>query len=115
MAMHTGQDLVQTSQAGSVAIAGTVAVNLQAVAATTVTYSTAVIMAGVTPNHAVTMQDMGLVSGATANSVGSSARILFSVQPQVGQVTMTFVNQGAAVNAGDRVYSYVATQILPND
>lgn len=115
MAMHTGQDLVNTAQAGSVAIAGTVAVNLPLITVTTPFYSTVVVMLGITPNHAVTMQDMGAVSGATANATASSARILYSVQPQVGQVTMTFLNNAATVNAGDRVFAYVATLLLPND
>lgn len=111
MSLHTGQDLVNTGRAGAVAITGTIAVNLPAIAATTPSYSTIVTMPGITPNHALTFMDMGLVSGATANSVGSTARILFSAQPQVGTATLTFINQGAAVNACDKVFSYVAAPL----
>lgn len=113
MALHTGQDLVQTNRSGTVPIMGTFAVNLPAVAATTVTYSTIVVVPGITANHAVVVQDQGAVSGATANAVGSTARIINLVQPQDGQITVTYTNQGAAANATDRVYSYIATLILP--
>jgi len=106
--LHTGQDLI-SSAGGSVAIAGTVAVNLPAIAATTPFYSTVVTMVNITPNHSIQMFDMGTVSGASANATPSTARILFSIQPQQGQVTMSFLNTGATVNASDKVYSYVAT------
>lgn len=107
MSLHTGQRL-QDSNPGSVPIMGTFAVNLPLITSTTPFYSTAVVLLNVTPDHAIVVQDMGTVSGASANSTGSSARILFSVTPQVGQVTLTYVNQGATVNASDKVYSYLA-------
>ncbi len=110
MALHTGFDLVQTGRSGSVPIMGTFAVNLPLITSTTPTYSTTVVIPLITANHAIVVQDMGLVSGATANSTGSSARILFSVQPQDGAVVMTYVNNAATVNAGDKVYSYIATK-----
>ncbi len=113
MALHTGQDLVQTGRSGSVPIMGTFAVNLPAVAATTTLYSTIVVAAGVTSNHAVQVFDMGVVSGASANATASTARILFSALPQDGAITLSYVNTGAAVNASDKVYSYVATLIKP--
>ena len=90
---------------------GTIVVNLPAVAATTPSYTTILTLPGVTPNHAIQFQDMGVVSGASANAVGSTARILQLAQPQQGQVTLTFINQGAAANATDRVFSYVATPL----
>jgi hypothetical protein len=108
MALHTGSDLVVTGKPGSVPIMGTFAVNLPLVTSTTPFYSTVVTVTGVTPDHAIVVQDNGVVSGASANSTGSSARILFSVLPQQGAITMTFVNQGATVNATDKVFSYIA-------
>lgn len=113
MALHTGQDLVQTQRSGSVPIMGTFAVNLPLITSTTPFYSTAVVVTGLTANHAISVQDMGLVSGATANATASTARILFSAQPQDGQVTLTYLNNAATVNAGDKVYSYIATLIKP--
>lgn len=113
MALHTGQDLINTGRSGSVPIMGTFAVNLPAIAATTALYSTAVTVTGLTANHALQVFDMGVVSGATANATASTARILFSCQPQDGQVTLSYLNTGAAVNASDKVYSYVATLIKP--
>lgn len=114
MALHTGQDLVQTGRSGSVPIMGTFAVNLPSITSTTTLYTTAVIVPGITSNHALQVQDMGIVSGATANAIASTARILFSAQPQDGQVTLSYVNTGATVNASDKVYSYIATLIKPN-
>lgn len=113
MSLHTGQDLVQTGRSGSVPIMGTFLVSLPLITSTTALYTTAVTITGLTENHAISVQNMGLVSGATANNSGSTARILHGVQPQVGQVTLTYVNQGATVNAGDIVYSYIATLIKP--
>lgn len=87
---------------------GTFAVNLPLITSTTAIYSTAVTLTNITPNHAIVIQDMGTVSGATANSTVSSARVVFSVIPQQGQVTINYLNNGATVNAGDKVYSYIA-------
>lgn len=111
--MHTGQDLVVTARSGSVPIMGTFAVNLQAVSANGITYSTAAIITGLTENHSISVTNMGLVSGATANATTSTGRILLSVQPQVGQATLTFMNTGVATNASDMVFSYIATLIKP--
>lgn len=113
MSLHTGQDLVQTGRSGSVPIMGTFLVSLPLITSTTALYSTIVTVTGITENHAVSVTNMGLVSGATANNSGSSARILYSVQPQVGQVTLQYVNNAATVNASDIVYSYIATLIKP--
>lgn len=107
MALHSGQRL-QDTLPGSVPIMGTFAVNLPLITSTTALYSTIVLLTNVTANHAIVVQDNGIVSGATANSTGSTARILFSVQPQDGQITLTYVNNAATVNAGDKVYSYLA-------
>lgn len=114
MALHTGQDLVVTSRSGSVPIMGTFVANLPLITSTTALYTTAVTVAGITANHALSVTNMGLVSGASTNNSGSTARILFSAQPQDGQITLTYVNNAATVNASDVVYSYIATLIKPN-
>lgn len=113
MSLHTGQDLVNTGRSGSVPIMGTFVVNLPLITSTTALYSTAVTLTGITANHAVSISNMGLVSGSTANNSGSTARIVYSVQPQDGQVTIQYLNNAATVNASDVVYSYIATLIKP--
>lgn len=92
---------------------GTFLVSLPAVAATTFAYSTIVTITGLTENHSLSVTNMGAVSGATANSIGSTGRIFSGAQPQVGQATLNFINIGAATNASDMVMSYVATLIKP--
>lgn len=111
---HTGRDLQASGNGASIAIMGTFAVNLPLITSTTATYSTIVAVTNMTPDYALAVFDMGAVSGATANATGSTARILFSAQPQVGQVTLTYLNTGATVNAGDKVYSFIATKVGNN-
>lgn len=108
MGLHTGQDLIVPGRAGSVPIMGTFIVNLPLITSTTAIYSTAVTIANMTPDYALSVMNMGAVSGASSNNSGSTARILYSVQPQVGQVTLTYINTGVTVNASDIVYSYLA-------
>ncbi len=109
MATHTGRGLLNQGVGASVAIMGTVVVNLPLITSSTPLYSTIVLIPGLTAQHALAFFNMGLVSGATANNTGSTARILFSSQPQDGQATLTYVNNAATVNAGDIVYSFIAT------
>lgn len=111
MSSHTGFDPV-TGRAGASAIQGTFSVSLPGVAATTALYSTIVAIPGLTPDHSFAVFNMGVISGATANNSGSTARILFSAQPQVAQATLTYINTGAAVNAGDIVYTFIAVKPL---
>lgn len=89
---------------------GTFLVSLPLITSTTPTYSTIVTITGMTPNHAVAIFNQGLVSGSTANNSGSTARVLFSVQPQDGQVTLQYINNAATVNPGDAVYSFIAVK-----
>lgn len=107
--IHTGTDIVQTNKPGSVALMGTFLVSLPLITSTTALYSTVVTISGLTAQHSFACFNMGLVSGATANNSGSTARILFSAQPQDGTATLTYVNNAATVNAGDIVYSFIAT------
>ena len=93
----------------SIATMGTFLVSLPLITATTPTYSTIVTVPGMTAQHMLAVFNQGLVSGATANNTGSTARILFSAQPQDGSVTLTYVNNAATVNAGDIIYSFIAT------
>ena len=109
MASHTGRDILVPATGASIATQGTILVSLPLITSTTPTYSTIVAMPGITPNHSLAFFNMGLVSGATANNSGSTARILFSAQPQEGQVTLTYVNNAATVNASDIVYTFIAT------
>lgn len=109
LASHTGIDIV-TGKGGNVALMGTFVVNLPLITSTTPLYSTIVLVTGLTPDHALAVFNMGVVSGATANNSGSTARILFSAQPQQGQATLTYVNNAATVNASDIVYSFIATK-----
>lgn len=109
MASHTGIDLI-SGRGGNVALMGTFAVNLPLITSTTALYSTAVTVTGMTPDHILAVFNMGLVSGATANNSGSTARVLFSAQPQQGQITLQYINNAATVNAGDVVYSFLATK-----
>lgn len=108
---HTGRDIQGSGNGAAVALMGTFAVNLPLITSSTPTYSTIVLITNLTPDYAFAAFDMGLVSGATANAVASTARILASAQPQVGQVTLNYLNTGATVNAGDRVYSFIATKV----
>jgi len=105
---HSGRNLVNQGNAAALAVQGTILVSLPALAATTATYSTIVTIPGLTAGHALAFFNMGVVSGASANNTGSTARILFSAQPQDGQATLTYVNTGAAVNAADIVYTFIA-------
>lgn len=104
---------MNTGRSGAVPIMGTFAVNLPLITSTTALYSTAVTVTGITHDHALNVLNMGLVSGASANNSGSTARVLYSAQPQDGQITLQYINNAATVNASDIVYSYIATLIKP--
>lgn len=111
MASHTGRDIFASGNGAAMAIMGTFVVNLPLITSTTAIYTTTVLITNLTPDHAFAAFDMGTVSGASANATGSTARILFSAQPQVGQVLLTYVNNAATVNASDKVYSFIATKL----
>lgn len=88
--LHTRKDGVMFP----VSLAGTVAVNLPAVAATTFTYSTAVTFLGVLPGD--------IVTGLVQTNDPRTARILSSaIASNVDEVTLFFLNTGAAANAAD--------------
>lgn len=110
---HTGRDIFGSGSGANVAIMGTFVVNLPLITSTTAIYTTTVVITNLTPDYAFAAFDNGAVSGATANATGSTARILFSAQPQVGQVLLTYVNNAATVNAGDKIYSFIATKMTP--
>lgn len=110
---HTGRDIFGAGNGANIAIMGTFLVSLPLITATTAIYTTTVAITNLTPDFAFAAFDQGTVSGATANATGSTARILFSTQPQAGQVLLTYVNNAATVNAGDKIYSFIATKMIP--
>ena len=92
--LHTRKDGVMFP----VSLAGTVAINLPAVAATTTVYSTAVTFYGVLPGD--------IVNGLLMTNDPRTARILNSaIASNIDQVTLYFMNIGAAANAADYTVS----------
>lgn len=108
---HSGRSLITPGNGAAIATMGTFLVSLPLITSTTPLYSTIVTVPGLTANHMIAVFNQGLVSGATANNSGSTCRVLFSAQPQDGQVTLQFINNAATNNAGDVVYAFIAATI----
>lgn len=96
-------------KSGTLPITGTFGIQLPAIAATTYVQSTIVTVAGIRLEDAltVTRSDQGVSAGyATA----STARIFYSAIPGNGNITMSFLNMGAATGYGELCFSYTAAR-----
>lgn len=95
------------NRTGLVGIMGTFSVQLPAVAATTSVFSTVVSVTGIRIEDALTItrSDQGV---SAAYATPTTAKIFYSAIPGNGQITMNFINLGAATGYTEHTFSYSA-------
>ena len=103
-AVDAGRALTFPNRSGRFTTSGSFTVDFPAIAATTFSFSTVVTVAGVTAQDAVTVTMMDALS--------STARILVGATPGAAQITLYFVNIGAAANG---LYSVKAAYTATRD
>lgn len=95
-------------KSGTFPITGTFAVQLPAVAATTFAFSTIATVTGIRAEDALTVS----LQGGTSATYGTetTAKILWSSTPGNGNITMRFINLGAATGYTEHVFAYTAAR-----
>lgn len=98
-------------KSGTFPIMGTFRVQFPTITSTSNTFSTIVTVPGIRSEDAVVvMLNQGVSAGYSVTGMGSgaTARILNSVTPGDGQVTLGFFNNGLTTVYTDLIYSYLA-------
>ena len=100
--LEAGRSWRLPNKSGTLPVAGTFAVQLPAVAATTFVYSTAVTVGGI-------RQEDGIIATVMAEVI-TTARIMTGARPTNGTITLSFVNLGVATAYGELVVGYAAVR-----
>lgn len=101
--LDAGRAWTFPNRSGRFTTGGTFTVDFPAIAATTFSFSTVVTVAGITAQDAVTVTSM--------DALASTARILVGAAPGAAQITLYFVNIGAAANGlYTQKFAYTATR-----
>lgn len=95
-------------KSGRFPISGTFAIQLPAIAATTFFQSTIATVSGIRAEDGLTVSMQGGVSAGYGTA--STARILHSAVPGNGNITLTFVNIGAATGYVELIAAYTAVR-----
>lgn len=91
------------NRSGRFTTGGTFTVDFPAIAATTFTFSTVVTVTGITAQDGITVTSM--------DALATTARILVGAAPGAAQITLYFVNIGAAANGlYSQKFAYTATR-----
>ena len=100
-------------KSGTFPIMGTFNVQFPTITSTSNTFSTIVTVAGIRAEDAVVvMLNSGISAAYSVVGMGSgaTARILNSVTPGNGNVTLGFINNGLTTVYSDLIYSYLAVR-----
>lgn len=109
MSLHTSSVIFNAANRNeAVPTQGTFAVQIPAVAATTFAFQTIVILANMLPNDVVSVTN--ITPAASTYGVETTAKILFAVAPQNGQLLMRFINIGAATGYTEHVFAYTTSR-----
>lgn len=95
-------------KSGTMPISGTFAVQIPAIAATTFSQSTVATVVGIRAEDGLTVVNQTPL--ASAYGTASTARILFSAVPGNGNITLSFVNIGAATGYTEHVFGFTAVR-----
>lgn len=97
------------NKSGTMPISGTFAVNLPAVAATTSVFSTIVTVAGIRAEDGltVTQSNQGVTAGYATDT---TAKIFYQATPGNGNITLRFVNLGAATGYTESTFTFTAVR-----
>lgn len=101
------------AKSGTFPIMGTFRVQFPTITSSSNTFSTVVTVAGIRAEDAMVVQlNQGVSAGYSVVGMGSgaTARVLNSVTPGNGSVTLGFINMGATTGYADLIYSYLAVR-----